>query len=77
MDLIKDMLNENLKVIISEALEQMNIDYDKIIELKSIQILQKIKTVIENDSLSDFECVERIVRIFESIGSDCGNRHDF
>ena len=71
------MLNEDLKVIISVALKQMNIDYAQIIELKSLQTLQKIKTVIEDDSLSDFECVERIVRIFESIGSDGGNRHDF
>ena len=77
MELIKDMIDEELKIIISVALKQIDIDYAKIIELKSLQALEKIKTVIEDDSLSDFECVERIVRIFENIGSNGGNRHDF
>lgn len=77
MELINDMLSEDLKIIISVAIKHMNLDYSKIIDLKSFQTLQKIKTVIENDSLSDFECIERIVRIFEEIGSGGGNRHDF
>ena len=40
-------------------------------------MLQRIKAVIDNDSLSDFDCVEEIVCIFEEFGSDGGSRHDF
>ena len=32
--------------------------------------LKDIKIIIENDTLSDFDCVERM-------GSNGGNRHDF
>lgn len=49
----------------------------EIVNLKALETLQKIKTVLENDRLSDFECVEEIVCIFQNIGSDGGNRHDF
>lgn len=49
----------------------------EMVELESFKALQKIKTIIENDSLSDFECIEKIVCVFEAIGSDGGNRHDF
>lgn len=81
MELLNDMLSNEFELIISSAIQaaiqRMDIDYGKIIELKSMQALQKIKAVIEDDSLSDFECVERIVRLFEEIGSNGGNRHDF
>ena len=81
MELLYDMLTEEWKDILSAAVrivvEEVNIDYVELIELKSMMTLEKIKTVIENDSLSDFECIERIVKIFEQIGSNAGNRHDF
>jgi len=41
---------------------------------------ERIKAVLEDDSLDDKDCFERIERIvclFEEIGSDCGARHDF
>ena len=53
---------------------------EKIVEQESYKALQKIKAVLEDDSLDDPECfmkIERIIRIFEEIGSDGGNRHDF
>ena len=40
------------------------------LEIESFKALQKIKTIIEDESLSDFECIE-------AIGSDGDNRHDF
>jgi len=49
----------------------------ELIELESYWALKKIKAVIEDDSLSDFMCVEHIVGIFEELGSNGGNRHDF
>lgn len=56
----------NLKFSVSE-----------ILEIQCFDALKKIKTIIENDSLNDFECVEEIVCVFEQLGSSCGSRHDF
>ena len=39
--------------------------------------LCEIKKIIEDVTLTDFDCVEQIVAIFEDIGSDGGSRHDF
>ena len=44
------------------------------------QALNAIRLILKRDDLEDPECfqrIERIVRIFERIGSDCGTRHDF
>lgn len=78
MELFKEILIKAL------AKEEINIIFPnfefgvtEVIEIESFKALQKIKTIIENDNLSDFECIERIVCIFEDIGSGGGNRHDF
>lgn len=39
--------------------------------------LNKIQEIIQNDNYDDFECIERIVCVFEEIGSNGGNRHDY
>ena len=52
----------------------------EIVELKSYQVLQKIKAVITDDSLTDSECfmkIEEIINIFETLVSGGGTRHDF
>lgn len=55
-------------------------DILKIVEGECYKALQKIKTIIEDDSLEDKECfmkIEEIINVLESIGSTGGNRHDF
>ncbi len=55
-------------------------DFQKLFENKCCKALDEIKEVIEDESLEDKECferIERIVRIFEEMGSDGGARHDF
>ncbi len=42
--------------------------------------LEQIKRILEDDTLEDDACVERIERIlsvYESLGSGCTGRHDF
>ena len=39
--------------------------------------LGEIREILDDDSLSDFDCVEKIVNVFEAIGSNGGSRHDF
>lgn len=49
-----------------------------IINNKSYESLQKIKEIIDDDSLSDEACfqkIEKIVCVFEDIGASRGNRH--
>ena len=44
------------------------------------QALMQIKLIREEDQLDDPECfwrIEKIVRVFEELGSNAGNRHDF
>ena len=55
-------------------------DIAKIVEGECYQALQKIKAVIEDDSLEDAECfmkIEHIILTLEGIGSSGGIRHDF
>ena len=81
MELLKEILakiieKENINITFSNS----EIDIAAIIESTCYNALQKIKSVIEDDSLSDKECftkIEEIICIFETIGSDGGFRHDF
>lgn len=55
-------------------------DISKIVECACYKALQKIKAIIEDDSLEDKECfmkIEEIVCVLEEIGSNGGTRHDF
>jgi len=78
MELYKEIL---AKVIEKEEMQiifpNLQISVAEIIKIESYEALQKIKTIIGNDSLSDSECIEKIVCVLENIGSNGGNRHDF
>ena len=55
-------------------------DAAQIVELECYKALQKIKAIIEDDSLEDDTCfkkIEEIVCAFEQMGSSGGGRHDF
>ncbi|MCL2564069.1 MAG: hypothetical protein FWE08_08565 [Oscillospiraceae bacterium] len=78
MELYKEILaqilsRENTHV----TFPHLHLNANEIIEKQCYQTLQKIQAIIQNDDLSDFDCVEQIVRLFENLGSDGGNRHDF
>ncbi len=58
----------------------LNINAKEIVELECYKALMQIKAVLEDDSLEDSTCfqrIEEIVCIFEQLGSRCGARHDF
>ncbi len=55
-------------------------DLQKIVEMKCYQALEEIRKVLDDETLDDPECfhkIEKIVCIFEEIGSNGGCRHDF
>lgn len=78
MELLKEILTKVFeKEEIQVVFPNLKLDTGEMLEIESYKALQKIKAIIENDSLSDFECIEKIVCVLEAIGSDGGNRHDF
>lgn len=82
MELYQEILchvlsNETIQVSFPQL---QNTDISKIVELECYQALRRIKTILEDDSLTDRECfqqIEEIVCAFEALGSSCGSRHDF
>ena len=81
MELYKEILAKILeKVELQITFTYFKISPTEIMEIECYRALQKIKTIIEDDSLEDSECfmkIEEIVCLFEQLGSDGGNRHDF
>ena len=80
---------ELYKEILAHALSQQSVEIvfpdlhmnaTQIVELECYKALQKIKAIIEDDSLDDESCfkkIEEIVCAFEEMGSSGGGRHDF
>ena len=75
--------------ILEKALSKMDskifvpgftIDANKIVQLECYQALKEIKKIIKDDNLSDPECfmkIEEILNIFDTMGINKSNRHDF
>ena len=70
---LADVIVQHLKNDEGPALKQH-------IEGICYKTLEKIKAIIQDDSLNDAQCfmkIEEIVCAFEEIGSSGGSRHDF
>ena len=77
MDLYKEILVKLLeKEEIHIIFPNLKINPAESVEGECFKALQKIKAVIDNDGLSDFDCSEAITQVFEELGSDV-SRHDF
>ena len=81
MDLYKQILAALLEKEEAQILfSTLNIDITKVLELECYKTLQKIKAILQDDSLNDKECfmkIEEIICVFEGLGASGGNRHDF
>lgn len=77
MDIKLDLIKNEIAKCIIDNIGLLDIDVDKVINTKAINILSEIKQVIINDEISDFDVVEEIVRIFEKNNISAGSRHDF
>ena len=58
-------------------IENLDINVNEIADTVAISMLQEILFVIKDDTLSDFEMVDRIVTIFEDKNIQTGSCHDF
>ena len=81
MELYRDMLCRILETEEFEILlPKWNMKVEKMMELKCYQALQEIKRILEDDELDDEDCfdiIERIISVFEKLGSGIHDRHDF
>jgi len=71
--LVKLLENENVTVTLHmppNELKKLFVDTCYI-------ALNQIRDIIANSALDDFTCIERIVCVFEKLGSDGGDRHDY
>ena len=58
----------------------MEFDMEKLFEKECYIVLEWIKAILNDETLDDKECfekIEKIVCLFEEIGSGGGTRHDF
>lgn len=80
-----ELYNEILSKILQSrelhiTFSNFEISPTEIVRIECYKALKEIKEIIEDSSLEDCECymkIEKIVGLFEQIGSDGGNRHDF
>ena len=81
MELYREILAKMLsEKAVKVSFEGLSVDVEKLVEMECYRTLQRIKAVIEDDSLNDSECfakIEEIVCVFEELGSSGGTRHDF
>lgn len=74
--LLNALYNEEMQITFPNLKNSPN----EIVKLECYRALKKIKAVLEDENLSDKECfmrIEKIICVFEDIGSDGGVRHDF
>ncbi|MBQ8869592.1 MAG: hypothetical protein IJ027_07810 [Oscillospiraceae bacterium] len=74
--LLNALYNEEMQITFPNLKTSPN----EIVKLECYRTLKKIKAVLEDENLSDKECfmrIEKIICIYEDMGSDGGDRHDF
>ena len=77
MDIRIELITNEIVEIVKNYIENTAIDFDALIESRSVAILKRICDVIRNEKLSDFEMVEEIVCVLEEHNISCGSCHDF
>lgn len=81
MDLYKEILAKVLESTeVHIVFPELSLNAAEIVGSECYKALQKIKAIVEDDSLDDKTCfmkIEKIVCVFEELGSDGGSRHDF
>lgn len=78
MELFEEILLHHLKK--NQGAQGFPADPQALVHDTAYQALNAIRLILERDDLEDPECfrrIEKIVRVFERIGSGCGTLHDF
>lgn len=71
---MRNYIKESLNRAIDDISEP---ELCRLCESSLLEVIEKIRDAIADDSLDDFMCVEKITEILEKNHFDCGGRHDF
>ena len=77
MKIKTELLKRYIADYVCDKFDDFEIDVNEIAETTAIKMIGKIYNIIKNDSYSDFEIVEEIVKIFEENNIDGICCHDF
>lgn len=80
MELWQEIFSEAIRQSGTKDNQLSEFDLTKLLDSACYMALKEIKSIVEDDSLEDEECfmrIEKIVCLFEKLGSNGGNRHDF
>ena len=77
MNLYRELLCYEIGNEMISALERQHFDFAATMQQKAVSILQQIKDVLCDESLSDFDAIDAIVSIFTENHLDIGGRRDF
>jgi len=81
MELCEEMvLHELREQAIKLVLPNIRLDAVCLVEMRSYKTLEDIRRILDDETLDDPSCfmkIERIVQVYEAMGSDGGCRHDF
>ena len=80
-ELLGDILTKAIELgKIQVSFSGMDCTLAEVVEGECFQAINKIKAILDDETLDDPECfhrIEKIVCVLEEIGSNGGNRHDF
>ena len=76
MDIKLELFAGAIAEAIQSAIQYKHISTDEI-SSRAVSVLAEIQKVIEDDDISDFDAIEKIVCIFEKYKISAGPRHDF
>ncbi len=73
-----ELLSKRISDLINYNIENLDIDVSREVNSLAIEILNEIKSIIQNEEIKeDYDVVEEIVCIFEKYNIDAGFRHDY
>lgn len=76
MRICKELLYQELGRFLITNFDQFKFDYQQVVVSKSVQALNQIREVLQDDTLDDFYKIEAIVQIFEEYGIRTASCHD-
>ena len=77
MNIKLDLLKGYVTDAIANRFAELNIEADEIADTKATEMLAEILSAVRDETLGDFDVVEKIVCVFEENHIACLGRHDF
>ncbi|MFR5790838.1 MAG: hypothetical protein ACLUFA_10710 [[Clostridium] leptum] len=76
MKICKELLYQELGRLLVRNFNELQFDYQQVIMTKSVQALNRIQEILQDDTLDDFYKIEKIERISESCCVSLKNRRE-